>query len=112
MSLLKIRRMSHTFTISGVEFELTRCLKQLAIETDDDEPFDILSWWRSQESRYPVLTVMARVILTVPISTVASEAAFSAGGRVISEKRSSLNPDTVEALIYLKDWQLAEIATS
>ncbi|KAG5516718.1 hypothetical protein RHGRI_037453 [Rhododendron griersonianum] len=108
MSLLKIRRMSHTSTVSGVESELTRYLNQPALETDDDEPFDLLSWWRSQESRNPILTAMARDILTVPVSTVASEAAFSAGGRVISEKRASLSPATVEALICLKDWQLAE----
>ncbi|KAG5562264.1 hypothetical protein RHGRI_005106 [Rhododendron griersonianum] len=82
MSLLKIRRMSHTSTVSGVESELTRYLNQPALETDDDEPFDLLSWWRSQESRNPILTAMARDILTVPISTVASEAAFSAGGQL------------------------------
>ncbi|KAG5554223.1 hypothetical protein RHGRI_011921 [Rhododendron griersonianum] len=108
MSLLKIRRMSHTSTVSGIESELTRYLNQPALETDDDEPFDLLSWWRSQESRNPILTAMARDILTVPVSTVASEAAFSAGGRVIYEKRTSLSPATVEALICLKDWQLAE----
>ncbi|KAF7130578.1 hypothetical protein RHSIM_Rhsim10G0107700 [Rhododendron simsii] len=51
---------------------------------------------------------MADDILTVPVSTVASEAAFSAVGRVIFEKRGSLSPDTIEALICLKDWQLAE----
>ncbi|KAG5548490.1 hypothetical protein RHGRI_013992 [Rhododendron griersonianum] len=108
MSLLKIRRMSHTSTVSGVESKLTRYLNQPALETDDDEPFDLLSWWRSQESRNPILTAMARDILTVPVSTVASEAALSAGGRVISKKRASLSPATVEALICLKDWQLAE----
>ncbi|XP_058191415.1 uncharacterized protein LOC131308493 [Rhododendron vialii] len=51
MSLLKIRRLSHTSTVSGVESELTCYLNQPSIETDDDEPFDILSWRRSQESR-------------------------------------------------------------
>ncbi|KAF7150022.1 hypothetical protein RHSIM_Rhsim02G0102300 [Rhododendron simsii] len=108
MSLLKIRRMSHTSSVSGVESELTCYLNLPALETDDDDPFDLLSWWKSQESRNPILTVMARDILTVPVSTVASKAAFSAGGRVISEKRASLSPDTMEALICLKDWQLAE----
>ncbi|KAF7153091.1 hypothetical protein RHSIM_Rhsim01G0169700 [Rhododendron simsii] len=82
MSLLKIRRMSHTSSISGVESELTRYLNLPALETDNDEPFDLLSWWRSQESRNPILTVMARDILMVSVSTVASEAAFSAGGRL------------------------------
>lgn len=52
--------------------------------------------------------MVARDLLTVPASTVASEAAFSAGGRVVSEKRASLSPNTIQALICLKDWKLAD----
>lgn len=37
---------------------------------------------------------------------MASEAAFSAGGRVVSEKRACLSPNTIEALVCLKDWSL------
>ena len=51
---------------------------------------------------------MAREILSVPVSTVASEASFSAGGRVVSDKRCGLSPETVEALVCLKDWNLAD----
>ncbi|XP_071721474.1 zinc finger BED domain-containing protein RICESLEEPER 2-like [Rutidosis leptorrhynchoides] len=43
-------------------------------------------------------------VLAIPISTVASEATFSAGGRVIEPFRSSLAPDTVEMLICAGDW--------
>ncbi|KAK9933149.1 hypothetical protein M0R45_020355 [Rubus argutus] len=47
--------------------------------------------------------------ISVPIvaSTVASESCF-AGGRVVSEKRASLSPSTIEALICLKDWSSAK----
>ncbi|CAM8888015.1 unnamed protein product [Rhodiola kirilowii] len=51
---------------------------------------------------------LARDLLSVPASTVTSEAAFSAGGRVVSEKRAALSPNTIEALVYLKDWSLAD----
>ncbi|KAK9902282.1 hypothetical protein M0R45_001787 [Rubus argutus] len=57
---------------------------------------------------YPVLSLIARDLLTVPASTVASEAAFSASGRVVSERRASSSPNTIEALICLKDWKLAD----
>ena len=39
-----------------------------------------------------------------PISTVASESAFSTGGRILDEFRSSLTPFMVEALVCTQDW--------
>ena len=50
---------------------------------------------------------MACEILSILVSTVASEASFSAGGRVVFDKRCGLSPETVEALVCLKDWNLA-----
>ena len=47
---------------------------------------------------------MARDVLAVPVTTVASEAAFSTGGRILDPFRSSLSPKMVEALICLKNW--------
>lgn len=46
----------------------------------------------------------ARDILAVPISTVASESAFSTGGRHVSPLRNRLHPKTVEALVFAQDW--------
>ncbi|XP_026396961.1 zinc finger BED domain-containing protein RICESLEEPER 2-like [Papaver somniferum] len=70
----------------------------------DDNDFDILTWWKTNSPTYPILARMARDILAVPVSTVASESAFSSGGRVVTEYRSSLASDTVEALTCIKDW--------
>ncbi|KAK3136097.1 hypothetical protein QOZ80_5BG0428050 [Eleusine coracana subsp. coracana] len=67
------------------------------------ENFNIIAWWKSNSLEFPVLSRIARDILVVPASTVASESAFSTGGRVISDFRSHLKPETVEALICLQD---------
>lgn len=70
----------------------------------DSDKFDILSWWKAHQQVYPVLSLLARDVLGVQASTVASESAFSAGGRVIDPFCSSLEPEMVEALICTKDW--------
>lgn len=65
---------------------------------------DVLTYWKSHQYRYPELACMARDILSVPISTVASESAFSVGGRILDQYRSALRPEVVEALICSRDW--------
>ncbi|KAL4592155.1 hypothetical protein LXL04_005141 [Taraxacum kok-saghyz] len=72
--------------------------------SDIGEDLDVLSFWKAHQYRYPELASMARDILSIPVSTVASESAFSNGGRVLDQYRSSLNHDIVEALICSKDW--------
>ncbi|KAG7954614.1 hypothetical protein I3843_11G028400 [Carya illinoinensis] len=66
--------------------------------------FDLLIWWRQNEVNYPILARIARDLLAMPVSTVASESAFSTGGRVFDQFRSSLAPKTVEALICTQNW--------
>jgi len=55
-------------------------------------------------ARYSTLGRIARDVLAVPASTVASESAFSIYERVITDHRSSLAPETVEALMCFGDW--------
>lgn len=61
--------------------------------------FDILQWWKTKSSTYRVLSHLARDVLTISVSTVASESAFSTGGRVLNQFCSSLNPKLVESLV-------------
>ncbi|CAN4121086.1 unnamed protein product [Withania somnifera] len=51
---------------------------------------------------------MARDVLAIPISSVASECAFSTGGHVLDPFRSSLTPKLVQCIICLQDWLRSE----
>ena len=73
-------------------------------EDPDVEDFDILIWWKMNSSRYRVLSQIARNVLAIPVSTVASEFAFSMGRHVLDLFRSSLSPNTIEALICTQNW--------
>lgn len=72
--------------------------------SDIGEDLYVLSFWKAHQYRHPELASMARDILSIPISTVASESAFSNGGRVLDQYRSFLKHEVVEALICSKDW--------
>ena len=79
--------------------------KYLAEETKDTEKkMDILGWWKVNSNRFPVLSHMARDVLAIPITTVASESAFSTGGRILDDFRTSLTPFMLEALVCTQDW--------
>ena len=66
--------------------------------------FDILNWWKVNSSKFPILAKIARDVLAIPISTVASESTFSTGGRILDPFRSCLAPKTVEGLICAQNW--------
>ncbi|KAL4577940.1 hypothetical protein LXL04_014055 [Taraxacum kok-saghyz] len=69
-----------------------------------DNKFDLLGWWKKNQAKFPVLASVARDVLAIPASTVASESSFSTGGRILDAFRSSLTPTTVEALICSQNW--------
>ena len=83
--------------------ELDRYLDEETIPHDDNY-FDILGWWKPEGTRYPTLRQIARDILAIPITTVASESAFSTSGRILSEHHSHLTPKMLEALMCGQSW--------
>jgi hypothetical protein len=64
--------------------------------------------WHEHKLTYPVLSIMAKDVLIVPVSTILSESTFSMTGGIIEERRRRLKPETVEWLTCIKDWELAE----
>jgi len=50
--------------------------------------FDILMWWKFNGVKYPTLQAIAKDILAILVSTIASESAFSTDGQILSPRRS------------------------
>ncbi|KAK4344987.1 hypothetical protein RND71_035163 [Anisodus tanguticus] len=90
----------------NVRGEVEHYLEDDPIPENDD--FDVLNWWK-RDQMYPTLQKIAKDILAIHVSSVASESAFSMGGRVISSHRSRLHSKTVEALMCLQNWMIEDI---
>ncbi|ONK70457.1 uncharacterized protein A4U43_C05F33920 [Asparagus officinalis] len=88
-----------------------------------EDNFNILAWWKFHAAKYPVLSIMARDILGIPLSVVAidsesrvlimardilgiplSVVAIDSESRVLNQYLSSLDPVTVQGLICGQDW--------
>ncbi|XP_015165567.1 zinc finger BED domain-containing protein RICESLEEPER 4-like [Solanum tuberosum] len=65
---------------------------------------DVVGFWKDNKLRYPELSLMARDVLCVPITTVASESTFSTGGRAIGKFQSSILLANVEVKLCTRDW--------
>jgi hypothetical protein len=68
------------------------------------ENFNVLAWWKKNADAYPILSLMARDFLSIPVSMVSSESTFSCAGMILGKNQTSLSPETLEALVCAKDW--------
>lgn len=92
--------------VDNVKSELDHYLDETLLPRSDD--FDILQWWKLNGVKYPTLYQIAKDVLAVPITTVASESAFSIGGRHVGKHRSQIHSNLLEALMCTQDWLWAE----
>jgi len=88
--------------------ELNYYLRQPVEIVENQTQMSTLEWWKMSERQYPVLSILARDVLNVPMSTVASESAFSQGRQQIGDHRHSLGSNCMNALVCLRDWIRAE----
>ncbi|RZC05574.1 zinc finger BED domain-containing protein DAYSLEEPER-like [Glycine soja] len=86
---------------SNAKSELDKYLEE-SVETSSD--LDVLNWWKLNSNRFPILANIAREMLAIPVSAVATEYVFNVGGRVLDPYRSSLTPKMLEAHVCLQNW--------
>ncbi|XP_066344426.1 zinc finger BED domain-containing protein RICESLEEPER 1-like [Miscanthus floridulus] len=77
---------SPSLSTSAAACELSTYLDSDNVTAYEDD-FDLLLWWRDHKLTYPVLSIMARDIMSVPVSAVSSESCFSLTGRILEERR-------------------------
>ena len=68
------------------------------------KPKDVMKWWKNHAETYPDLSRMARDYLGIPATSASSEQLFSSGSNLITDKRNSLEDDTIQAHECLKSW--------
>ena len=61
-----------------------------------------LFWWKNNEKKFPILSELSKEYFGISATSVPSERLFSDVGNIITNKRSSLKPEKVEKLIFLK----------
>ena len=61
-----------------------------------EDKFSIPIWWKGHEHEYPILVIIAKQILGTPVSTIAVEQEFSAGGNILEPRRSVMCPQSLE----------------
>ncbi|KAA8547727.1 hypothetical protein F0562_004156 [Nyssa sinensis] len=96
-------------------YGLTRNKSQLDLflkeqKFDHKQDLDILSYWKANKLRYPELALMAHDILSIPITTIVSESAFSIGSQIINKYRSSIISKNAAALLCTRDWLYEKIS--
>jgi hypothetical protein len=86
--------------------EYERWCKQPRLVWDNSKQgeFNIYTWWSGMEGPYPILSRLARDLLSIPAMSAENERNFSSASDLISSKRNQLEIDSIEATECLRNW--------
>ena len=82
--------------------EIDRYVKAKLVFKSDES---VLSWWKKWSINYPKLSILAISLFGVPASSCSSERIFSATGRILEERRQNLNDETVDDILYIRNFK-------
>ncbi|XP_057730214.1 zinc finger BED domain-containing protein RICESLEEPER 1-like [Arachis stenosperma] len=100
----KLMKHNHQVEVFSEKNSLDTYLEESLLSKDCFEDLDVLELWKLYESRYSKLSIIARALLSIPITTVTSESAFSIGAHVINKYKSRILPENVETVICTRNW--------
>ena len=83
-------------------YKMDLYLEEPRLEKKQNLKLEVLSWWKEHYNRFPELSLMARDLMSIPITTVAFESSFSTGKNILTSYRSRLLPENVEATLCTK----------
>lgn len=62
---------------------------------------DPIEWWKGQKNIYPSLSEVAKQVLSATATSAPSERRFKKASDLITKKRASLSPKSVEMMVFL-----------
>jgi hypothetical protein len=87
---------AHREVETYLQLDLTKCTYS---NEENDNP---LLFWNEQQHLLPNLSKLAKKIFCIPASSATVERAFSSAGVIISHRRTSINPSTVNDMILVR----------
>ena len=79
-------------------------LEEPRLYKKQNSKLEVLSWWKEHYNQFPDLSLMARDLMSIPITTVAFESSFSTGKKILTLYRSRHLLENVEATLCTKIW--------
>ncbi|CAF1207983.1 unnamed protein product [Adineta ricciae] len=105
----KQKRFGHQFESGNVsdeyddreeEEELDRYLSiRLDLDKIEDNP---LVFWKQYGKTFPILSILARRLHSIPATTASVERSFSGGGQVVTKRRANLSPSQVDNILFVR----------
>lgn len=88
---------------ANAEVILYRAELPMPRKSELNEFLNPLNWWKLNSSRFPLISIVARKVLSIPATSAPSERVFSSAGLTISRSRASIEPANASELIFLHE---------